>query len=345
MKIRKLTGIKVGGGVLSDCFHPEERGKSMAIYSLAPLLGPAIGPIAGGFIAENTSWRWAFYSTSIIAGVIEIVSFLFLSESYGPKILQGRARRLRKETGDQAYKTTEERENKTLVVVLSTALVRPFRLLITQPIVQVLALYMGCIYGIMYLTLATFPDLWTSKEYYNESPGIGGLNYLSTAIGLIVGMQLGAPLQDRIYHRLRKNNNDVGTPEFRVPLLIVVAIATPTGLFIYGWTAQTHCHWIAPNIGVALYHIGIVVAYLCIQTYIVDSYTRFAASALAACSFLRSLGGFAFPLFAPYMFKALGYGWGNSILAFVAIGIGGLAPVALWHFGLRLRKASPYAAG
>lgn len=43
------------------------------------------------------------------------------------------------------------------------------------------------------------------------------------------------------------------------------------------------------------------------------------------------------------MFKALGYGWGNSILAFISIGIGVLAPVILWRFGLRLRMARPYA--
>lgn len=30
----------------------------MSIYTLAPLAGPAFGPLAGGFIAENTSWRW-----------------------------------------------------------------------------------------------------------------------------------------------------------------------------------------------------------------------------------------------------------------------------------------------
>lgn len=30
----------------------------MSIYTLAPLAGPALGPIAGGFITENTSWRW-----------------------------------------------------------------------------------------------------------------------------------------------------------------------------------------------------------------------------------------------------------------------------------------------
>ena len=39
--------LSIGGGILADCFHPEQRGKAIAIYSLAPLLGPALGPIAG----------------------------------------------------------------------------------------------------------------------------------------------------------------------------------------------------------------------------------------------------------------------------------------------------------
>ncbi|KAK3060197.1 hypothetical protein LTR53_020190, partial [Teratosphaeriaceae sp. CCFEE 6253] len=57
----------IGGGVLGDIWLPQERGKAMALYSLAPLLGPAVGPIAGGFIAQYSTWRWVFYSTSIVA--------------------------------------------------------------------------------------------------------------------------------------------------------------------------------------------------------------------------------------------------------------------------------------
>jgi multidrug resistance protein len=49
--------LALGGGVLSDLFTAEERGKAISIYSLAPLLGPAVGPIAGGFITEKTTWR------------------------------------------------------------------------------------------------------------------------------------------------------------------------------------------------------------------------------------------------------------------------------------------------
>ncbi|KAJ5999425.1 MFS multidrug transporter [Penicillium sp. IBT 35674x] len=336
--------LAIGGGVLSDCFPPEQRGKSLSIYSLAPLLGPAVGPIAGGFIAENVSWRWVFWSVSIADAAIQLAGLFFLRETYAPKILADRAKRLAKETGEQ-YHTEAELTKIPFGQKLQTSLVRPFRLLLTQPIVQVLAVYMAYIYGLMYLMLATFPDLWTSAEYYNESSGIGGLNYISIGIGFFLGSQFSAAMIDRIYRALKARNGGVGRPEFRIPLMTIAAILLPAGLFIYGWTAQEHCHWIAPNIGAAIFGIGTIMAFQCIQTYMVDTYTRYAASALAAGAFLRSLAGFGFPLFAPYMFDALHYGWGNSLLAFVSIGIGIPAPIILWKFGEGLRKKSTYAAG
>ncbi|BCS17756.1 MFS transporter [Aspergillus puulaauensis] len=337
--------MAVGGAVLSDCFRPEERGKGVAIYSLAPLLGPAVGPIAGGFIAEYTTWRWVFYATSITDGVIQIAGLFFLKETYAPVLLGRRAKKIRAETGDSSYQTEVERQNKTLSQTLSSALVRPFRLLTTQPIVQALAVYLAYMYGIIYLVLSTFPTLWTGEQYYNESIGIGGLNYISLGVGFWLGSQICAPLNDRVYRRLKTRNGGVGKPEFRVPLLGIPAFLTPASLFIYGWTGEKHTHWIAPNIGAAMFGMGTIVTFQCAQTYLIDSYTRFAASALAATSFLRSICGFAFPLFAPYMYDALQFGWGNSLLGFISLGLGILAPIFLWKFGGALRKRSPYAAG
>lgn len=45
--------IQVGGGVLGDTWHPEERGRAIAIYSLAPLLGPVFGPVCGGWCVHT----------------------------------------------------------------------------------------------------------------------------------------------------------------------------------------------------------------------------------------------------------------------------------------------------
>ena len=100
-----------------------------------------------------------------------------------------------------------------------------------------------------------------------------------------------------------------------------------------------------PDIGAALLAGATICGYYSIQNYVIDCYTKYAASAVAAMTTLRSLAGFGFPLFAPAMYGALGYGWGNSLLAFVAIVIGAPAPWFLWTYGARLRANSQYAAG
>ncbi|KAI4165240.1 MAG: hypothetical protein LQ342_001108 [Letrouitia transgressa] len=335
--------LAIGGGVMSDCWRPEQRGRAISIYSLAPLLGPAIGPIAGGFITENTTWRWAFYATSIADALIQLSGFFFLRETYPAKLLHIKANKLRAETGNADLHTEFEHPERSLTNTLRTAIVRPFKLLGTQPIVQVLAIYMAYLYGLMYLVLATFPVLWSTR--YHESVGIGGLNYISMGLGFFLGTQISAPINDRTYRRLKRKNGDVGKPEFRIPLMVPGSILVPTGLFIYGWTAQYHTHWIGPNVGVCLFSAGAIIGFQSIQTYLVDTYTRFAASAIGAATVLRSTAGFVFPLFAPYMYEALDYGWGNSLLGFIAVGLGLPAPFLLWMFGQRLRERSPFAAG
>ncbi|KAK5149049.1 hypothetical protein LTR04_000147 [Oleoguttula sp. CCFEE 6159] len=335
--------LALGGGILSDCWKAEERGKSISIYSLAPLLGPAIGPIAGGFITQNTTWRWAFYATSIADGLIQLSGLFFLQETYAPTLLKRKAAKLRKETGNMALHTEYESPDKTLSNILKTSLIRPFVLLGTQPIVQVLAIYMAYLYGLMYLVLSTFPRLWT--DTYHESIGIGGLNYISLGLGFFLGTQICAPINDKIYRKLKKRNNNIGRPEFRVPLMVPGSFLVPVGLFWYGWSAQAQTHWIIPNIGACIFAAGVIVGFQCIQTYIIDSYSKYAASAVGAATVLRSLAGFGFPLFAGSMYSALGNGWGNSLLAFIAIGLGLPAPFLLWKYGATLRERSKFAAG
>ncbi|KAG4429907.1 hypothetical protein IFR05_014613 [Cadophora sp. M221] len=335
--------LAIGGGLLSDLFTAEERGKAISIYSLAPLLGPAVGPVAGGFIAENTTWRWVFYSTTIADAIIQFAGLFFLQETYAPVLLHRKKKQMIKNTGNDALHTEFDRPDRTIGKTLQVSLSRPFKLLFTQIIVQVLALYMAYLYGIMYLVLSTFPGLWENE--YHESVAIGGLNYISLGVGFFLGTQIAAPCQDRIYRVLKKRNNGVGKPEFRVPLMIPGAFLVPVGLFMYGWSAEAHTHWIVPNIGAAIFAAGTIVGFQCIQTYIVDSYTRYAASAIGAATVLRSLAGFGFPLFAPYMYAKLHYGWGNSLLAFLAIALGWPAPILLWKFGEKLRKKSTFAAG
>ncbi|KAL6791377.1 major facilitator superfamily domain-containing protein [Trichoderma sp. SZMC 28013] len=337
--------LAIGGGVLSDLFTAEERGKAMSIYSLMPLLGPALGPIAGGWVSERTTWRWVFYSTTIADGLVQVAGLFFLQETYAPILLQRKKTALIKETGNTNLVTEYDDPNKTLTQTLTIALTRPFRMLFTQPIVQVMSLYMMYLYGVTYLILSTFASLWATQ--YHERPGIAGLNYISLGLGFFLGAQTCAPLQDRIYAALKRRyvpDGGPGRPEFRVPLLIPGSILLPIGIFIYSWTAEAHTHWIGPNIGAVVFGFGIIIGFQCIQGYMVDSYTRYAASAVGAVTVLRSLAGFGFPLFAPAMYNKLGYGIGGTVLASIAIGIGFPSPIFLWFYGPKLRAASKFAA-
>jgi hypothetical protein len=78
-----------------------------------------------------------------------------------------------------------------------------------------------------------------------------------------------------------------------------------------------------------------------LQAYVIDSYPEHTSSASASAQFIRSLTAFAFPLFAPKMYFSLGYGWGNSLLAFAAIGIGLPTPLLLGRHGFKLRMRAP----
>lgn len=176
--------LAIGGGILSDTWTADQRGMAISVYSLMPLLGPAIGPIAGGWIALKTTWRWCFWSTSILTGLIQIMGFFFLQETYAPTLLRKKAARMRKETGDERLHTQYDSEKK-ISKVLGVALKRPFVLLGTQVIIQIIAVYMAYLYGLMYLVLSTFPGLWTNV--YHENAGIGGLNYISLGIGFFGG--------------------------------------------------------------------------------------------------------------------------------------------------------------
>lgn len=328
----------LAGGVLGDVWRPEQRGTSLGIYILIPLLGAAIGPIIGGFITKAITWPWIFWSTSILQAVMIVLSFLLFEETYAVAILRRRAKHLRKTTGDNRYYTETEKlqGGRPTLWVLQRSLRRPVRLLLFHPIVQVQTCLSAFYYGITYLVLSTFSDLWISK--YNESISTSGLHYISMCVGEVVGAILGGPLMDMVFRKLKERANGTTAPEFRIPIMLPAAILTPIGLLMYGWAAQTQVFWLVVDIGAAIQAFGMQVAGQALQAYVIDSYADHTSSASAASQFLRSLTAFGFPLFGPAMYGSLGYGWGNTLLALLAATVGMPAPVLVWLYGSRLRE-------
>lgn len=78
------------------------------------------------------------------------------------------------------------------------------------------------------------------------------------------------------------------------------------------------------------------------QTYIVDAFANYAASALAANNLIRSLAGGLIPLGGLDMYHTMGMGWGNTLLAFLSIVVG-LVPLTLYKYGEGWRSKYQYS--
>lgn len=264
-----------------------------------------------------------------------LCALLIFPETHEGTILHRKAQRLRNQTGLQYY-AKHEKEHHSLSHILKSSLARPCRLLLTQPLIQLMSLYLAYNYGILYIVQSTFATLWI--EGYGQSVSVSGLHYIAIAVGCIIAAQVGAVVMDRIWRYLKQRAGGETQPEYRVPLMIPGAIIIPIGLFWYGWSAELHAFWILPDIGIAIFSCGIIIGTQAMQAYVMDSFANHVASATAASQLLRNIAGFAFPLFAPKMYHTLGYGWGNSLMAFVFIALGLPAPIILWKYGARLRR-------
>lgn len=331
-----------------------------------PLLGPTAGPLLGGILIQYRTWQDTFFLCSILTFLFLILGVLCLPETFGPVILYRRRLDQWRKDGYAPPKSMRDSQMDRLRRLIRVDLARPFVLLGTQPIIQTLALYMGLLFGLNHLTISTFHALW--REVYHESDITSSLNYIAITLGFLGGCESAGPLNDKvccsflgscykikdyrpdrsssqIYRYLKRQNNGLDLPEYRIWLMIPGSIFVPFGLLWYGWSATYQLHWIMPDIGITIYSFGLLMAYQCIQAYVLDCYPVYAASAMGALTVLRSLAGFTLPIFAPVMYKSLGYGWASTMLALVALIIGSVAPWLLKTKGPYLREKSPYAAG
>lgn len=316
-----------------DIFPPEKRAGATAIWSLGPLMGPVLGPICGGFLVEAKGWRWVFWIIAIFAGVFGMILFFLGDESYAPALLERKAARLRRETGNPNLRSAMASGLPPKEVFLRS-IVRPMKMLIFQPIVTLMSLYIAVNYGILYLLFTTMTFVF--EGVYHFSSGAVGLSYIGMGVGMFVGMAALGVLSDKNIKKHQEKGNV--KPEHRLPILLTLpgGISLPVGIFLYGWTADKGVHWIVPIIGTSFVGLGNLTGMMTIQTYLIDAFNINAASALAANTFLRSVFGGVLPLAGLSMYDALGLGWGNSLLGFLSLALIPV-PVLFRYYGERIR--------
>ncbi|KAF5009890.1 hypothetical protein FDECE_3917 [Fusarium decemcellulare] len=326
------------GGTIADLFPPAQRGLAMTLYCVAPFLGPILGPVVGGFVSENVGWRWVQGLCCIFIGAIGILGVIFVPETYGPVLLTRRAKHLSKVDGKTYISVLEKMQGKKEPSeVFKRALIRPWVLLFQEPIVLVASLYMAIIYGTVYMFMAAMPIVYNQGRGWSE--GIGGLAFMGIAVGIVLGLAY-AIYDNRRYMKLFLSNK--ATAESRLPPAIVGAIALPIGMFAFAWTNYPSVHWSVSIILSAPFGFGCVLVILPMVNYLIDSYTIFAASVLAAAAIFRSIVGAVFPLFTAKMYNNLGIHWASSVPAFLTL-VCVPFPFVMYRYGKALRMKCKYS--
>ena len=348
------------GGVLGDIWAPTERGTAIVGYAFAVVGGPVLGPIAGGAIVQSyLRWRWTEYLTGIMMMTILLLDILILDESYPPRLLVYKARRLRIKTGNWALHAKFEEWDVSLKELAVKFGIRPFQMLLT-PICFCVAIYASFVYGILYANLAAFPLEFQQERGWNLL--VGALPFLALLGGILLGGATNV-FNQSYYNRCFVANGNKPVPEARLPPMMVGSIFFSGGIFLFGWTSSKDISAVGPCFGAALMGFGFFTIFqryvrilqrtIIAKTnifvinsalnYLIDTFQRYAASAVAANTFLRSILAAAFPLFINPMYSRLGIDWGSSVFGFFSLLLIPI-PYLFWTYGKQLRMRGKYSA-
>lgn len=190
-----------------------------------------------------------------------IAALLVLRETYPPTLLERKASRLRKETGNEKLvsKLDSGLSPKDLFI---RSIVRPTKMLFLSPIVLALSTFMAVAYGYLYLLFTTITEVFEGT--YGFSQGTVGLTYLGIGVGSIMGLVAFGISSDLIMKK--KAAKGEMKPEYRLPPMIPGAMFIPVGLFWYGWTAEKHVFWLVPIVGTMFVGLGIIATFVSSHT-------------------------------------------------------------------------------
>lgn len=331
------SGLSLAGGTIADVWATEERGFAIAYFAAAPYCGPVVGPLVTGWITVGSGRLDLFFWVNMaFCGVVSIVMVL-IPETYAPVILKRRAKRLRAEHNNPNIMTEQEAEGLSMRELIKTVLVRPISLMLTEPVLDLMNMYIVLIYSLLYAFFFAYPVIFGEIHGYND--GQVGLMFIPILIGALFAL-ITTPIIEKKYIAMCHRREP--TPEDRLIGAMIGAPFIPIALFILGSTSHHGIIWVGPASSGISFGYGMVLCYYSVNNYIIDAYQAYAASALAAKVFMRSGGGAAFPLFTTQMYHRLGDLWASFLLAFISLAMVAI-PFCFYKWGAILRAKWSHA--
>ena len=336
------TAITTFGGSVADLWAPDERMLVFTMSSCVNFCFVFISPIVGAFIGESKSlsWKWTEWIVLLGGGAATILNFFLGYETYAPKILSWKAAILRRETGNDRFRSEHELKLRALWRRLLESTWRPFDMLIHELSVVLFTLYLTMIYVVSFTFLTGYSYLFGG--IYGLSQGRAGLYFLGLVAGIVFAAGLSIPLHMRYNRNLqaaRTRGSESLPPEDRLWFAIITAPFLPVGLFWMAWTSFSFISAWSSLVGSSLIGVAFLGTFISSYLYAFDAFEASAASALSVGAFVRYVAaGIMVPVSIP-MYDTLGVHWTLTLLACVSTVLTPV-PFIMWKFGHAIRRRS-----
>jgi multidrug resistance protein len=341
--------IALGYGVVADISTSAERGKYVGIVGAGTMLGPALGPVIGGILAQFLGWRSIFWFLVIIAGCFLVPYALTVPETGRNVVGNGSVppqgwnmtvfewlRLQKEERSENCLSRTETAEGRRLA---QAELARGRKLRWPNPLktihiimekdMAVVLFYNALIYTAFYDTMASIPALFNDIYSFNDLQI--GLCYLPFGCGCTLASFINGRMLDRNYNRVarqigftvdRKHGDDLRHFPIERARLEIIWPMLSVGLacvLCYGWVLEQNANLAAPL--VLLFFIGLCVngAFNILSTLVVDLYPQSPSTATAANNLVRCFMGAGGTGIIDIMIRHMGRGWCFTFISLVCV--------------------------
>ncbi|KAL3435077.1 major facilitator superfamily domain-containing protein [Aspergillus tetrazonus] len=349
---RALGGVSTAGGsvtlgLIADLYEKETQQFPLAFIVLSSCIGTSIGGVIGGPIQRFLHWKWFFWIQLIFGGVTQAIIF-FMPESRSTIIMDQEAKRMRKSGEDpNVYGPNELKNPRVSLKEAFHIWIRPFHMLLTEPIVFCLSLLSGFSDALIFTFLESFAIV------YEQGWGFGILGQAWAVIPINLAYFLAyfsyLPFFWRDRYLRTKIEGDDMPPERRLKWLLWLAPLEPIGLFGFAWTSfgrERGIPWIASMIFSTCVGIANYAIYLSTVDYMVAAYGVYSASATGGNAFARDLLAGISAMYATPMYTNIGDKWHVEYASTVLACLSCLVVIPIYVFywkGPQIRASSKFA--
>ncbi|GAA6014137.1 hypothetical protein JCM10207_006109 [Rhodosporidiobolus poonsookiae] len=350
--------VALGSGTVGDLAPPKERGGFMGYYSMGAMLGPCIGPLAGGLLSDRWDWHAIFFFLAAFSFVVFVFMVLLLPETLRSLVGDGSIppRGILSKSLTSWYFAKHRPAGQPIAVLAprKRQSINPFisLLLFREKDVALLLTWNAVMYSLFYAVITSTSS--SLQVAYGLSESELGLCYLATGVGMIGASACNGPRLNRDYRIIAKQHaaspegqvaseskdlNDLGNfpiEHARLRGLPYSCVMMLISTIIYGWTVDKRVHLSVPLICQFFVGFASMTQFTSISTLLVDLFPGRSASATAANNLARCLLGAGATAVIDPIISRMGAGWAFTMLSLICI-LFIPTLVVEWRYGSRFR--------